>query len=122
MMRDEPMSRAFVGAAAVLFCSALSAQGTSTSFDITIEAGKHERKNVPVRVQVPTSDAKIASVTLRGPAGKPLPAQWAKPGLLGEGGALYFTLPLLPAGQSLRLQATLSTDAPPGGEGFAWHD
>jgi hypothetical protein len=66
---------------------------------------------------------KIASVTLTGPDGKAIPAQWTGPGLIPGGGSeFHFILPHLPPGESVRLKATVSTDSPPAGKGFAWHD
>jgi hypothetical protein len=98
----------------------------SVSFDITIAAGPHERKDVPVRVQLPLShlgDARIASVTLTLPDGNAIPAQWTRPGLIsGDGGEIHLILPHLAAGESVRLKATLSTDPPSVTRGFAWHD
>ena len=109
-----------------LVISAFSAHGASPSFEITVAAGPHERTNVPVRVPVPLGligDEKIASVTLTGPDGQSIPAQWTEPGLLsGDGDELHFILPHLAAGDSVRLRATLSTELPPSGAGFAWHD
>jgi hypothetical protein len=117
------MNRILPGSVAVLLCSALSTFGGSTSVEITVAAGPHERKNVPVRVPVRVGEEKIASVTLTGPDGKVIPAQLTKPGLIpGDTGELHFILPHLPANQSLRLLATLSADAPPGTGGFAWRD
>src|SRR4051812_21288181 len=110
------MIRMPFGSIAVLLCSAFSAYGASPSFEITVAAGQHERTSVPVRVQVPfgqLGDEKIASVTLTGPDGKSIPAQWTKPGLIpGDGSELHFILPHLAAGDSVRLEATLSNESP----------
>jgi hypothetical protein len=115
-----------LGTVAVLFCSSFSASPTSTAFDMTVAAGPHERKNVPVRVQLrpgQLGDKKIASVTLTLPDGTAIPAQGTKPGLIsGDGTEIHFILPHLAAGESVRLKATLSTDSPSGTRGFAWHD
>src|SRR5919198_501051 len=120
------MNRMLFGSVAVLLCSAFTAPGASSSFEITVAAGRHERKNIPVRVPVPLDqigNEKMASVTLAGPDGKAVPAQLTKPGLIPGGGSeIHFILPHLPPGQSVRLKATLSTDPPPSGGGFAWHD
>jgi hypothetical protein len=114
------------GSVAVLLCSAVPTFGASSSFDITLAAGRHERNNVPVRVPVPVGRIdleKIASVTVTGPDGEVIPAQWTTPGLIpGKEHALHFVLLHLPAGESVRLKATLSTDPPPSGGGFGWHD
>src|SRR5207253_3868793 len=98
----------------------------SSSFEITIAAGQHERKNTPVRVQVPLGQIgheKRASVTLTGPDGKAIPGQLTKPSLiLGGGSELHFVLPHLSPCESVRLKAILSTDFHSSAEGFAWHD
>ena len=110
---------------AVLLCSTASALGASV-FDITVAAGKYERAHVPVRVQVPPEqigNEKIASVTLTGPDGKSIPAQWTGPGLIpGDGSEIHFILPHLAAGESVRLKVTLSTEPPASAGGFAWRD
>src|SRR5438093_3592454 len=120
------MNRMLFGSVAVLLGSAFSTFGASSSFEITVAAGPHERKNIPVRVPVllgQIGNANIASVTLTGPDGKAIPAQLTKPGLIpGDRSEFHFILPHLPPGQSLRLHATLSTDSPSSGGGFAWHD
>src|SRR5262245_19342758 len=120
------MIRKPVGSIAVLFCATFSAWGASPTFEITVEAGRHERTNLPVRVQVPPREipkANIAPVTLAGPGGKSIPAQWTKASLIpGDGGEVHFILPHLAAGESVRLNATLSTDSPPGTPGFTWKD
>jgi hypothetical protein len=117
------MNRLLSGSVAILFCSACSALGDSSLLEITVAAGRHERNNVPVRVSIARMGLeKIASVTLTGPDGRPIPGQWTKAGLIaGMGHELHFILRHLPAGESVRLRATLSTDPPTGG-GFAWHD
>ena len=101
-------------------------KGRRKHFEITIAAGQHERKNTPVRVQVPLGqigNEKLASVTLTGPDSKAIPAQLTKPSLiLGGGSELHFILPHLLPGESVRLKATVSTDSPSSAEGFAWHD
>ena len=109
-----------------------AAESAPAAFDIAVAAGRHERNNVPVRVQFDPDrigNDKIASVTLAGPDGKVIPAQWTGPNLFsGDKSELQFILPHLPAGQTLRLLATLSTDPPvvtqssPKTEEFAWHD
>ena len=66
---------------------------------------------------------KIASVTLTGPDGKAIPAQWTQPGpITGDGGELHFILPHLQTNESIRLKAILSPNSSTNAEGFAWHD
>src|SRR5262245_38801674 len=119
------MIRIPVVSVAALLYLASSAESATSSFEITVAAGRHTRKNVPVRVRVPLAQIcseKIASVTLTGPDGKSIPAQWTWPGLLaGDGRELHFLLPHLAAGESVRLKATLSS-APASTGGFAWKD
>ncbi len=99
--------------------------GASSSFDFTVEAGRHERNNAPVRVPVPRSqigNERIASVALARADGQLMPAQWTGPGLASSAaGQLHFILPHLGAGESLRLKATFSSQ-PAGARGFTWRD
>jgi hypothetical protein len=95
------------------------------AFDFTVSAGKHERGNTPVRVLIPrgVADQRVKSVTLTRPDGGSIPAQWTGPGLGSEGaGEVHFILPRLRAGESVRLKANLSTEAPGIRRGFAWRD
>src|SRR5262245_58442921 len=97
---------------AILSCSALPDSRVFASIEITVDAGRHERRNVPVRVQPPPGeigDAKVESVTLTSQGGDAIPAQWTRPSLTsGDGGEIHFVLPHLAAGESVRLKATLS--------------
>src|SRR5262245_49785164 len=118
------MTNLLSGTVAVLLCSASSAWGAAASLDLTVAAGRHERKNVPVRVELPPSrigDGKVASVTVSSPDGTVIPAQWTGPGLgssASDGGEIHFILAHLAAGASVRLRATLSTDGPTASPGF----
>src|SRR5262245_30520384 len=100
--------------------------GASTSFEFTVDAGKHERKSVPVRVPIPRSQIggeRIASATLTGPNGQSVAAQWTGPSLTANAaGELHFILSHLKAGESLRLKATLSTQPSASAPGFRWRD
>ena len=120
------MNRTSFGCIAVCFAAAACAFGDSSSFDFTVAAGRHERNNVPVRVQAPRGQIgndRVASVTLAGTDGKSMPAQWTGPGLTSSAsGELHFVLPHLAAGKSVRLKATLSTQSPASARGFTWHD
>jgi hypothetical protein len=111
---------------AVYFAVAPWVFGASSSFDFTVAAGRYERNNVPVRVQMPRGQIgkeQIASVTLARTDGKSIPAQWTGPGLTSSAaGELHFILPHLAAGESVRLKATLSTQSPASAGGFTWHD
>src|SRR6185503_6064870 len=116
------MKRLSFGSIALYFAAAASALADSSSFEFTVSAGRHERTNVPVRVQMPRGDInhkRIASVILAGTDGKSIPAQWTGPGLTSSAaGELHFVLPHLSAGESFRLKATLSTEAPAHTGGF----
>jgi methane monooxygenase PmoA-like len=111
---------------AVSFVVAARAFGASSSFELTVAAGQHERNNVPVRVQMPRGQIgkdQIASVTLARMDGQLIAAQWTGPGLTSSAaGELHFVLPHLAAGESVRLKATLSTQSPSSAGGFTWHD
>ena len=105
------------GCIAVYFAVTAWAFGDSSSFDFSVAAGRHERNDVPVRVQMPRGQIgqeRIASATLAGTDGKSIPAQWTGSGLLSNAaGELHFVLAHLAAGESVRLKATLSTQSPP---------
>src|SRR5438046_9502602 len=112
------------GCIAVYFAAAAWAFGDSSSFDFTVAAGRHERNNVPVRVQIPRGQIgkdRIASVTLAGTDGKSVPAHWTGPGCAPRAaGELHFVLPHLAAGESVRLKATLSSEFHSTAGGFTW--
>src|SRR6185503_16166492 len=120
------MNRLSFGCIAVYLVIATRAFGDSSSFDLTVAAGRYERNHVPVRVQMLRGQIgkdRIASVTLAGPDGKTIPAQWTGPGLNSSAaGELHFVLPHLAAGESVRLKATLSTQPPSSAGGFTWRD
>ena len=120
------MIRMLHGTLAVVIGSAFSAWSAPAAFEITVAAGRHDRKDVPVCVQLPPgqiADASMASITLTLPDGHAIPAQWTGPGLISASGReLHFILPHLAAGESVRLKATPSTDRPSGNPGFNWHD
>src|SRR5258706_13547070 len=100
---------------AVYFAVAARSFGASSSFELTVAAGQHERNNVPVRVQMLRGQIgkdQIASVTLARMDGQLIAAQWTGPGLTSSAaGELHFVLPHLAAGESVRLKATLSAGA-----------
>ena len=121
------MKRTSQGALLAALCFGGSAFGASPTYDVTVTAGAHDRKNVPVRVSLPSVPlrAEPTTVILAGPDGKTIPAQLTRPGLLAPEGSwreIHFILPRLKAGESLRLKATLSEDPPPRGDTFSWHD
>ena len=120
------MLKVLMGSVAVLLGSTCLAWGASATFDITVAAGRFERQNVPVRVPLPfgkIGNEKIASVSLTDPDGKTIPAQVTGPGLIsGDVSEFHFVLRHLPARESVRLTAVISTEPPPNGDGYGWHD
>jgi hypothetical protein len=102
------------------------------SYQITVEAGPHDRQNLPVRAEVlvPASWAGKAQVTLTGPGEKKVPAQLTPPDLLDRGDppprgvarqVVWWMLPKLAARQSAVHRAVIApgTGSP---AGFAWAD
>lgn len=122
MSAGRTMSKCF----ALMACWAGPVHGESSVLDLVVAAGPYDRRDVPVRVELPPGSGereKIASVTLTGPDGKSIPAQWTLPGLArGDGNEVHFVLTRLAAGESVRLKLTLRSDPAPAVEGFAWRD
>jgi len=116
----------FLGCALVYLAAAGWALGDSSSFELTVAAGPHERKNVPVRVELSRGQLgkqQIASVTMARANGALLPAQWTGPSLAsGAAGEVHFVLPHLAAGEVIQLKATLSAQPTAHTSGFTWHD
>jgi hypothetical protein len=114
-----------VGCFGVYFTAAAWAFGASSSFDLTVAAGQHERKNVPVRVPISRGqigNERIASLTLARADGQLIPVQWTGPSLTSNSaGEVHFVLPHLGVGESLQLKATFSTQ-PASAGGFTWRD
>jgi hypothetical protein len=126
-MTDLHMKPTFQGALPAALCFLGSAFGASPTYDVTITAGAHDRKDVPVRILLSqvSSPAKPTTVILTGPDGRTIPAQLTRPGLLAPKETwreIHFVLPRLLAGESVSLKATLSTESPTSGDAFAWHD
>ncbi len=112
---------------------------TPLSYQLTVAAGNHDRSNVPVCAVLsegqqqanlrPVDLAAVKSVKLTDAAGKLLPAQLAAPGLCNQPAAgsgrvvreLHFIVPSLKKGETLKLTAVLSPEAP-AAKGFAWQD
>ena len=120
------MKRFWIVCIAIYFAAITWSFGDSSSFELTVDAGRHERRNIPVRVPMPRGqlgNARIASVTLARTNGQLIPAQWTGPGLTSTAaGELHFVLPHLAAGETVQLKATLSTQPPSSGGGFKWQD
>ena len=124
-MKECDMIRLTSGCIAVYVAAATWAFGASSSFELKVAAGQHERNNVPVRVPMPRArigNERIASVTVTRADGQPISAQWTGPSLTSTAaGEVHFILPHLRAGESLQLKGTLSTQ-PPRAEGLTWRD
>ena len=121
------MKRTILSALFALSCFLGSAFGESATYDVTITAGKHDRKNVPVRICLPpvAHRDKPTTVSLTDPDGKSIPAQLTEPEMLASKDCwreAHFVLPLLKAGESLRLTATLSSKPAAKQNVFSWND
>jgi Family of unknown function (DUF6807) len=120
------MSKLSFGCIAVYFAAAAWAFADSSSFDIAVAAGQHERNNVPVRVPMLRGQIgkdRVTSAALAATDGQSIPVQWTGPSLASNAaGELHFVLPHLAAGDSVQLKATLSTQPPATAGGFTWHD
>src|SRR5438093_13783409 len=97
------MNRSFIECIAAAYVAAATwAFGASSSFELTVAAGRHERNNVPVRVPMSRAqigNERIVSVTLARADGELIPAQWTGPSLTSSAaGELHFILPHLNAG------------------------
>jgi hypothetical protein len=100
------MQRVIIAVPLVGLCLLGPASAGSPTYEVTIAAEGHDRKDVPVRIPIPRGQA--AAAILTGPDGKTIPAQLTGPNLLapkGAGSEIHFVLPQLKAGESLRLKA-----------------
>jgi hypothetical protein len=119
------MKTKWLGCAVLSLAGGACAYSAALSFDFTVAAGPHERRNVPMRVPIShdrIGDERIASVTLTRANGESIPAQWTGPSLTSSADELHFILSELRAGESVRFKATLSTAAPANVGGFTWRD
>lgn len=107
----------------VTFALALFCVAAGAKFEITIEAGKHDRTNSPVKaaIRVPAALKDATTAKLTSDAKLPAVGQVTAPSLLAkaESGAdgtvareLQFVIPSLKAGETLKLTAELTADAP----------
>jgi hypothetical protein len=119
------MTRFLSGCFMAYVACAASTLGASLPFELTVEAGRHERNNVAVRVPMQRSqigNEPISSVALVRADGQSIPAQWTGPSLTSSAaGELHFILPHLGAGESLQLKGTLSTQ-PAASISLTWQD
>ncbi|MBI3856221.1 MAG: PmoA family protein [Planctomycetes bacterium] len=102
--------------AAIVLLLALPQQ--SASFQITVDAGKHDRKNtvVSLPVTLPAASAGATTAILEDGSGKTLQGQ------IASGRELRFILPELKAGQSASFKVTFIREADKRDEIFAWND
>jgi len=109
----------------------MPALAVEKSFHLTVDAGKHDRSNTPVRVliELPRELAKAKGVALVDPDGNKQVAQLTAPALLnqqdkGKSGSvvreLHFVLSELGKGKRLELTATVSSEEATAADGFSW--
>jgi len=96
-----------------------AAPAAEKPFELTVQAGNHDRTNVPVKV-VTELPPGTKSVTLTDEAGNVLPGQITRPGLItaadepsSNAAELHFILPSLEKGRSITLIGQPSKDVPP---------
>ena len=117
------------------FVLAASADGQeSHSLKITVAAGKHDRKETPVKVavEIPQSLRGALIVPLKTEGGQAILGQLSTSGGLafangraGEGRVsrvLHFILPELAAGKKLTLTGKVTLDIQPAREAFVWKE
>lgn len=112
--------------------TSLHAGEKSTSLRLTVAAGKFDRKNTPVRVDVslPAGFSATDHVTLTDKSGKTITGQLTAPALLDplrtsseatSPAVLWFLLPDLPAGKTTSYDVTITPSDKPRA-GFTWQD
>jgi hypothetical protein len=116
----------------ILLFLAGPAWAASRTYEITVDAGDHDRINQPICIllPLPVELGQAKSVTLVDAVGKPVPAQLTAPGLLAKTPVtddsvpreLHFILPGLKAKNTAVFKATISDGAPARFDGFSWHD
>ena len=133
MRRIRQIVPPVMAACLLYFPADTSAGEKSAKFQITVDAGSHDREATPVHVVVPVPAglAKSARVKLTDSAGKAVPAQLAGPAFLDKPEpapkgttllALWWILPNLTSGKSTRFQATIAAGDRASSTGFAWRD
>jgi hypothetical protein len=112
------------------------AAAATTTLEIAVAAGKHDRSGAPVRqsLTLPAALADLKVVTFKDDGDKPFAvAQLTGPALLDDAPEpakgevrreLHFILPALKAGDSVKLKAVLDSEKPetPPADGFSWND
>jgi hypothetical protein len=129
------MRRFSCGALLLLPMLTLPSSAATTTLNLTIAAGKQDRVATPLSVSVllPSTFAKIKTITLNNDKGRPVVAQLTGPALLAkktdapDGQAareVHFILPSLKADESLKFTSVLDSDKPEiaSSDVFSWHD
>ncbi len=138
------MTRRILLVATLALLSAMPVGAASATFTLSVQAGKHDRRNVPVRVPLtlpvrlfPRSAVvedvvKSLSVTVRDSAGNTIKGQLTGRSLLAEKEPLlrrsgvqrelHFILPRLDAGRTATYTATVANGGARPQQGFTWHD
>lgn len=136
---SDKMNRPFLVAVGILL-SFGTATAADTKVTFTVDAGKHERNNLPIRVPLvlPLSFAdvnKLTTTVVNGD-GETLPGQLVEPSPISFGDRpevkegqvlrdLWFVLPFLPAGKTATFSANIAQEesaAVQGGQQYTWHD
>jgi hypothetical protein len=138
MLRSS-MQILFASSVVVLHLAAAHTEAAATKVEVTVEAGEHDRANVPIKadVQLPAAlkDAKLAQ-QVGGPKDGAILAQLTKPGLLSKAAVpkkgdpekdsiareLHFILPQLKRGQSKTFVFEVSAAIASPEQQFAWKD
>lgn len=127
------------GSSLILLLLVAPVLAESKTYELTLRAGDYDRVNTPVCVVLKESNVQAnlnpvilgnaQSVRVVDAQGKHVPAQLTGPGLLHEPKQpqasvvreVHFILPSLKKGETLKLEATVSSDEP-SASGFAWKD
>lgn len=103
------------------------ARAESKTMTVRLEAGDHDRVNVPVCVSAETlgKTPGVRSATVKDEDGKTLPAQVTGASLLSKASGddaheVHFILPKLKKGASTSVKVTLSDESPSTSGGFSW--
>src|SRR5581483_7893878 len=125
------MRKLILSALCLSLFAPLAAGADKLTLEITVEAGKHDRVNVPVRATFSVPAAlSDAQGTLTDAAGKSVPCQITNVSLDADSGKkpqlpereLHFILTNLKAGETAKYKLVVDPGAPTPKNGFSWHD
>jgi len=108
--------------------SAAVAVAESSSYEITVAAGKHDRQSVPVRVALPASGVSLQSTTVQLKGDDVVTGQVTAQSLVASGDSkarreVHFILPSLKAGETRTYRLDLSDAAGrEGTAGYIWQE